>query len=345
MQTVQAALWVVFLLVFLAIAFDFMNGFHDAANSIATVVSTGVLKPGQAVLFAAFFNFLAYFIFHLSVAATIGKGIVMPGVVDTHVVFGALMGAITWNIVTWFYGIPSSSSHALIGGIVGAVIAKAGASALIASGVFKVVAFIFVSPLLGFLLGSLMMVAVAWLFRRSTPSRADRWFRRLQLVSAGAYSLGHGGNDAQKTAGIIWLLLIAATTSNVQGLPVWMMATTEHLPIWVVIVCYIAIGFGTMFGGWRIVKTMGQKITKLKPVGGFCAETGGALTLFLATALGIPVSTTHTITGAIVGVGSTQRASAVRWGVAGNIVWAWIFTIPASAFVAAIAYWVSLQVF
>jgi PiT family inorganic phosphate transporter len=225
------------------------------------------------------------------------------------------------------------------------VIAKAGASALIASGVFKVVAFIFVSPLLGFLLGSLMMVAVAWVCRRTTPSKADRWFRRLQLVSAGAYSLGHGGNDAQKTAGIIWLLLIAATTSNVQGLPVWMMATTEHLPIWVVIVCYIAIGFGTMFGGWRIVKTMGQKITKLKPVGGFCAETGGALTLFLATALGIPVSTTHTITGAIVGVGSTQRASAVRWGVAGNIVWAWIFTIPASAFVAAIAYWVSLQVF
>lgn len=345
MQTVQAALWVVFLLVFLAIAFDFMNGFHDAANSIATVVSTGVLKPGQAVLFAAFFNFIAYFVFHLSVAATVGKGIVMPGVVDTHVVFGALTGAITWNILTWFYGIPSSSSHALIGGIVGAVIAKAGASALIASGVFKVVAFIFVSPLLGFLLGSLMMVTVAWVFRRATPSRTDRWFRRLQLVSAGAYSLGHGGNDAQKTAGIIWLLLIAATSSNVQGLPVWMMATTEHLPVWVVIVCYIAIGFGTMFGGWRIVKTMGQKITKLKPVGGFCAETGGALTLFLATGLGIPVSTTHTITGAIVGVGSTQRASAVRWGVAGNIVWAWIFTIPASAFVAAIAYWVSLQVF
>ncbi|MEO7885711.1 MAG: inorganic phosphate transporter [Polaromonas sp.] len=345
METAQAALWVVILLVALALAFDFMNGFHDAANSIATVVSTGVLKPGTAVVFAAFFNLVAIGVFHLSVAATIGKGIVMPGVVDTHVVFGALMGAITWNILTWFYGIPSSSSHALIGGIVGAVIAKAGASALIASGVFKVVAFIFVSPLLGFLLGSLMMVAVAWVCRRTTPSKADRWFRRLQLVSAGAYSLGHGGNDAQKTAGIIWLLLIAATTSNVQGLPVWMMATTEHLPIWVVIVCYIAIGFGTMFGGWRIVKTMGQKITKLKPVGGFCAETGGALTLFLATGLGIPVSTTHTITGAIVGVGSTQRASAVRWGVAGNIVWAWIFTIPASAFVAAIAYWVSLQVF
>jgi PiT family inorganic phosphate transporter len=345
MESVQVALWVVVLLVALAIAFDFMNGFHDAANSIATVVSTGVLKPGHAVVFAAFFNLIAVFVFHLSVAATVGKGIVHPGVVDVHVVFGALVGAISWNLLTWYYGIPSSSSHALIGGIVGAVIAKAGASALIASGVFKVVAFIFVSPLLGFLLGSLMMVAVAWVCRRTTPSKADRWFRRLQLVSAGAYSLGHGGNDAQKTAGIIWLLLIAATTSNVQGLPVWMMATTEHLPVWVVIVCYIAIGFGTMFGGWRIVKTMGQKITKLKPVGGFCAETGGAMTLFLATALGIPVSTTHTITGAIVGVGSTQRASAVRWGVAGNIVWAWIFTIPASAFVAAIAYWVSLQVF
>ncbi len=345
--TAQTALWVVFLLIALALAFDFMNGFHDAANSIATVVSTGVLKPGQAVLFAAFFNFLAYFIFHLSVAATIGKGIVTPSIVDTHVVFGALIGAITWNIVTWYYGIPSSSSHALIGGIVGAVIAKAGASALIAAGIFKIVAFIFVSPLLGFLLGSLMMVLVAWVCRLATPSQTDRWFRRLQLASAAAYSLGHGGNDAQKTAGIIWLLLIAATTAGVQGLPTWMMATSavDGLPIWVVIACYLTISAGTMFGGWRIVKTMGQKITKLKPVGGFCAETGGAMTLFLATAMGIPVSTTHTITGAIVGVGSTQRASAVRWGVAGNIVWAWIFTIPASAFVAAIAYWVSLQIF
>ena len=336
MQTAQTALWVVVMLVMLAIAFDFMNGFHDAANSIATVVSTGVLKPGQAVLFAAFFNFIAIFIFHLSVAATVGKGIVQPGIVDTHVVFGALTGAITWNLVTWYYGIPSSSSHALIGGIVGAVIAKAGASALISSGVLRTVAFIFVSPLLGFLLGSLMMVVVAWVCRRATPSKVDRWFRRLQLVSAGAYSLGHGGNDAQKTIGIIWMLLIATG---------YMASTDKSPPTWVIVSCYTAIAAGTMFGGWRIVKTMGQKITKLKPVGGFCAETGGAITLFLATGLGIPVSTTHTITGAIVGVGSTQRASAVRWGVAGNIVWAWIFTIPASAFVAALAYWISWQIF
>ncbi|MGV8804928.1 MAG: anion permease [Polaromonas sp.] len=336
MQTAQTALWVVALLVFMAIAFDFMNGFHDAANSIATVVSTGVLKPGHAVVFAAGFNLLALFIFHLSVAATVGKGIVQPGVVDTHVVFGALMGAIAWNVVTWIYGIPSSSSHALIGGIVGAVIAKAGPSALVASGIIKTVAFIFISPLLGFLLGSLMMVLVAWVCRRATPSRVDRWFRRLQLVSAGAYSLGHGGNDAQKTIGIIWMLLIATGYTA---------AGDAAPPTWTIVVCYTAIAAGTMFGGWRIVKTMGQKITKLKPVGGFCAETGGAITLFMATLLGIPVSTTHTITGAIVGVGSTQRASAVRWGVAGNIVWAWILTIPASACVAAAAYWLSLQLF
>lgn len=336
MQTLQTALWVVILLVFLALAFDFMNGFHDAANSIATVVSTGVLKPGQAVLFAAFFNFVAIFVFHLSVAATVGKGIVQPGVVDVNVVFGALMGAISWNFLTWYYGIPSSSSHALIGGIVGAVIAKAGVQALVAGGVFKTVAFIFVSPMLGFLLGSLMMVLVAWVCRRATPSKVDRWFRRLQLVSAGAYSLGHGGNDAQKTIGIIWMLLIATGSLS---------ATAALPPTWVVVSCYVAIAAGTLFGGWRIVKTMGQKITKLRPVGGFCAETGGAITLFLATGLGIPVSTTHTITGAIVGVGSTQRASAVRWGVAGNILWAWVFTIPASAFVAAIAYWVSLLIF
>ena len=345
MDNAQTALWVIFMLVFLALAFDYMNGFHDAANSIATVVSTGVLRPGQAVIFAAFFNFIAYFIFHLSVAATIGKGIVMPGVVDTHVIFGALVGAITWNIVTWYYGIPSSSSHALIGGIVGAVIVKAGASALISAGIWRIISFIFVAPLLGFLLGSLMMVAVAWVCRRATPSATDRWFRRLQLVSAAAYSVGHGGNDAQKTAGIIWLLLIAATTAGVQGLPTWMMATKDYLPIWVVISCYVTIAAGTMFGGWRIVKTMGQKITKLKPVGGFCAETGGAMTLFLATSMGIPVSTTHTITGAIVGVGSAQRASTVRWGVAANIVWAWVLTIPASAFIAAVAYWISLQLF
>jgi inorganic phosphate transporter, PiT family len=336
METVPTALWVVILLVFLALAFDFMNGFHDAANSIATVVSTGVLKPAQAVLFAAFFNFVAIFIFHLSVAATVGKGIVQPGIVDTHVVFGALVGAIVWNFITWFYGIPSSSSHALIGGIVGAVIGKAGAGALISGGILKTVVFIFVSPLLGFLLGSLMMLLVAWVFRRSTPSRVDRWFRRLQLISAGAYSLGHGGNDAQKTIGIIWMMLIATG---------YVAAGDASPPAWTVVSCYMAIGAGTMFGGWRIVKTMGQKITKLKPVGGFCAETGGAITLFIATALGIPVSTTHTITGAIVGVGSSRRASAVRWGVAGNIVWAWIFTIPASAFVAIVSYWISLQLF
>jgi len=336
METTQAALWVVVLLVALAIAFDFMNGFHDAANSIATVVSTGVLRPTTAVVFAATFNLVAIFVFHLSVAATVGKGIVQPGVVDTHVVFGALLGAIFWNVLTWYYGIPSSSSHALIGGIVGAVMAKSGASALIGAGIWKTVLFIFVSPFMGFLLGSLMMVAVAQIFRRATPSKVDRWFRRLQLVSAGAYSLGHGGNDAQKTIGIIWMLLIATGYTA---------ASDTSPPAWVIISCYLAIAMGTMFGGWRIVKTMGQKITKLRPVGGFCAETGGALTLFTATALGIPVSTTHTITGAIVGVGSTQRASAVRWGVAGNIVWAWIFTIPASAFVAAFAYWISLQIF
>ena len=336
MEPVHAALWVVILLVVLALLFDFMNGFHDAANSIATVVSTGVLKPAQAVVFAAFFNVVAVFVFHLSVAATVGKGIVQPGIVDTHVVFGALVGAISWNVITWIYGIPSSSSHALIGGIVGAVIAKAGAGALIASGIWKTVAFIFVSPVLGFLLGSLMMVLVAWICHRASPNRVDKWFRRLQLVSAGAYSLGHGGNDAQKTIGIIWLLLIATGYAN---------AGDAEPPLWTIVSCYLAIGLGTMFGGWRIVKTMGQKITKLKPVGGFCAEAGGALTLFFATFLGVPVSTTHTITGAIVGVGSTQRASAVRWGVAGNIVWAWVLTIPASAFVASIAYWISLQLY
>lgn len=336
METVQAALWVVILLVAMALVFDFMNGFHDAANSIATVVSTGVLKPTQAVVFAAFFNFVAIFVFHLSVAATVGKGIVTPDIVDTHVVFGALAGAIAWNLITWYYGIPSSSSHALIGGIVGAVVAKAGTAPLVATGILKVVAFIFISPLLGFLFGSLLMVIVAWMFRRSRPSKVDKWFRRLQLVSAGAYSLGHGGNDAQKTIGIVWLLLLATG---------YMSSSDTSPPLWVIVSCYAAIGMGTMFGGWRIVKTMGQKITKLKPVGGFCAETGGAITLFTATMLGVPVSTTHTITGAIVGVGSTQRMSAVRWGVAGNIVWAWILTIPASAFVAAIAYWVSLQLY
>jgi len=336
MESISISFWAVAMLVLLAVAFDFMNGFHDAANSIATVVSTGVLKPQQAVLFAAFFNVIAIAVFHLSVARTIGKGIVDPGVVDHHVVFGALIGAITWNVITWWYGIPSSSSHALIGGIVGAVLAKAGGANLIAGGILKTVAFIFISPFLGFVLGSLMMVLVAWLFRRTSPIRVDRWFRRMQLVSAGLYSLGHGGNDAQKTIGIIWMLLVAAGYTA---------ADAKAPPSWVIWLCYVAIGLGTMFGGWRIVKTMGQRLTKLKPVGGFCAETGGAITLFLATGLGVPVSTTHTITGAILGVGSVRNASTVRWGLAGNIVWAWIFTIPASAFVAGAFYWLSLSLY
>jgi PiT family inorganic phosphate transporter len=336
MAGTEISFGVVALLVALAVVFDFMNGFHDAANSIATVVSTGVLKPQQAIVFAAFFNVVAVFVFHLSVAATIGKGIVEPGVVDHHVIFGALIGAIAWNLATWWYGIPSSSSHALIGGIVGAVIAKAGAGSLIGAGIWKTVLFIVVSPLLGFLLGALLMVLVANVFRRASPLRVDNWFRRLQLVSAGLYSLGHGGNDAQKTIGIIWLLLISSGYAS---------ATASLPPTWVIWSCYLAIGLGTMFGGWRIVKTMGQRLTKLKPVGGFCAETGGAITLFLATALGIPVSTTHTITGAIVGVGSVRRPATVRWALAGNIVWAWIFTIPASALVAAVFYAISLVLF
>ena len=290
----------------------------------------------MAIELAAFFNVAAIFVFHLNVAATVGKGIVDPGVVDQYVVFGALIGAITWNLLTWWYGIPSSSSHALIGGIVGATIAKAGTGNLVWAGVLKTVAFIVVSPVLGFLLAGLAMVAVSWICRRGSPLRIDNWFRRLQLVSAGLYSLGHGGNDAQKTIGIIWMLLIASGAAA---------ATDRMPPAWVIWSCYLAIGAGTLFGGWRIVKTMGQRITKLKPVGGFCAETGGALTLFLATTLGIPVSTTHTITGAIVGVGAVRNASKVRWGVAGNIVWAWVLTIPASALVAAVAYGVGRFLF
>jgi len=336
MEAMPMAMWVVVMLVVLALAFDFMNGFHDAANSIATVVSTGVLKPHHAVAFAAFFNVVAIFAFELKVAATVGKGIVEPGVVDQHVIFGALIGAIAWNIVTWWYGIPSSSSHALIGGIVGATLAKAGTAPLITAGILKTVAFILVSPAMGFLLGALMMVGVAWLFRRTSPLRVDNWFRRLQLASAGAYSLGHGGNDAQKTIGIVWLLLIAAGLTD---------TAAARPPGWVVWSCYIAIGLGTLLGGWRIVKTMGQKITKLKPVGGFCAETGGAITLFTATALGVPVSTTHTITGAIFGVGSVRNASAVRWGMAHRIVMAWVLTIPATALMAAACYALSWLIF
>ena len=330
----EITLGVLIFLVALALAFDFMNGLHDAANSIATVVSTGVLRPHHAVAFAALFNFVAIFIFHLKVATTVGKGIVDPAIVDHYVIFGALMGAISWNAITWYFGLPSSSSHALIGGLIGAGVAKVGFSSLVASGIVKTVAFIFISPIMGFVLGGLLLVAVSWLFRGTPPARIDRWFRRLQLLSAGAYSLGHGGNDAQKTIGIIWMLLIAA---NVEG-------AKDHVPNWVIVCCYVAIGMGTFFGGWRIVKTMGQKITKLKPVHGFCAEAGGAIMLFTATGLGIPVSTTHTITGAIVGVGSTRKVSAVRWGVAGNIVWAWIFTIPAAAFIAAVSWWVGTQI-
>ncbi|MFZ6844753.1 inorganic phosphate transporter [Undibacterium sp. RuTC16W] len=335
MQTVHMSLYVIALLVILALLFDFMNGFHDAANAIATVVSTGVLKPQQAVAMAAFFNVIAILFFQLKVAATIGKGTIDPSVVDHYVIFGALVGAIFWNLVTWYFGIPSSSSHALIGGLVGAAVAKAGTGALVSKGLWTTITFIVLSPLLGFVLGSVMMLIVSWLFVKSTPLKVDKWFRRLQLVSASMFSLGHGGNDAQKTIGIIWMLLVSAGyVSNSDALP----------PMWVVISCYASIGLGTLFGGWRIVKTMGQKITKLKPVGGFCAETGGAITLFVASHFGIPVSTTHTITGAIVGVGSAQKMSAVRWGVAGNIVWAWILTIPASAFVAAIAWWIGRHI-
>ena len=333
MQTLHISIYTLGFLIALALLFDFMNGFHDAANAIATVVSTGVLKPQAAVAMAAAFNFIAILVFQLKVAATVGKGTIDPHVVDHYVVFGALVGAIFWNLVTWIYGIPSSSSHALIGGLVGAAVAKAGTGSLIEAGLLKTIAFIVLSPLLGFIFGSIMMILVSWCFVRSTPRRVDKWFRRSQLVSASMYSLGHGGNDAQKTMGIIWMLLIASGTIGQQ----------DGLPVWVIISCYSAISLGTLFGGWRIVKTMGQRITKLRPVGGFCAETGGAITLFMATALGVPVSTTHTITGAIVGVGSARKMSAVRWGVAGTIVWAWIFTIPASAFVAAIAWWVGTK--
>jgi PiT family inorganic phosphate transporter len=317
------------LLVALALAFDFMNGFHDAANSIATVVSTGVLRPHYAVAWAAFFNFVAIFIFHLKVAATVGKGIVDPVAIDHYVIFGSLSGAIAWNLITWYYGIPSSSSHALIGGMIGATIAKAGVDPLIMKGILKTASFIFISPLLGMTLGALIMIGVSWACVRAAPRKVDRFFRRVQLVSSAAYSIGHGSNDAQKTMGIIWLLLISAGATS-----------PDHLPGWVIVSCYVAIAFGTMFGGWRIVKTMGQKITKLRPVGGFTAESAGSITLFMASALGIPVSTTHTITGAIVGVGAAQRARAVRWGVAGGIVVAWIVTMPAAAIMAAIAYYV-----
>jgi len=316
------------MLVLLALAFDFMNGFHDAANSIATVVSTRVLKPYQAVVWAAFFNFLAIYVFEPKVAATIGKGIVSPDIVDDAVIFGALIGAIAWNVITWFYGIPSSSSHALIGGMIGAALAKVGPSALISSGIIKTAVFIIVSPGLGFLIGALIMLLLSWAFFRVAPSRLDRWFRRSQLVDSAFYSLGHGSNDAQKTMGIIWLMLMS------HGL-----AARDHLPVWVIVSCYTAISFGTLFGGWRIIRTMGQKLTKLKPASGSAASLGGAVTLFIASSFGIPVSTTHTITGAILGAGCVQNPSQVRWRLAGGLVYAWVLTIPAAALMAALAYW------
>jgi PiT family inorganic phosphate transporter len=322
------SLQIIIFLIVVSLVFDFLNGFHDAANSIATVVSTRVLRPQLAVAWAAAFNFIALGVFGVAVASTIGKGIIDPAIVDYHVVFGALVGAIAWNIITWYYGIPSSSSHALIGGLAGAAVAKGGVGTLTASGFLKTAAAIVLSPLLGMVLGIMLMISVSWICANTTPQRVDRWFRRLQLVSAGLYSLGHGGNDAQKTMGIIWMLLIASGH----------LGSDDPLPAWVVFACYGAIAMGTLFGGWRIVKTMGQKITKLKPVNGFCAETAGAITLFLATGLGVPVSTTHTITGSIVGVGSVRRFSAVRWGVAGTIVWAWVLTIPCTAFIAAVAW-------
>ncbi|WP_294393408.1 inorganic phosphate transporter [uncultured Sphingomonas sp.] len=312
-------------LIAVALLFDLLNGLHDAANSIATVVSTRVLSPQVAVLWAAFFNFIAFLVFGLHVAETVGKGIVSAEIIDAQVIFGALMGAISWNLITWILGIPSSSSHALIGGLVGAGTAKAGLSAVIWSGVGKTVAAIFLSPLIGLLLALVMVLITSWLFVRQTPAYADGVFRKLQLVSAALYSLGHGGNDAQKTMGIIAVLLYS------QGL----LEGGFHVPLWVVLSCQAAMGIGTLLGGWRIVHTMGSKITRLTPHQGFCAESGGAITLFLATFGGIPVSTTHTITGAIVGVGAARRMSAVRWSVASSIVVAWIVTLPAAALVAA----------
>lgn len=318
----------ILLLIVLALAFDFLNGFHDSANSIATIVSTRVLSPRHAILWAAFFNFAAFLFFGLHVANTIGKGIVDISIVDKHTIFGALVGACGWNIITWYFGLPTSSSHALIGGMIGSALVKAGPGSLVWKGIFKTVAFIFISPVVGLILGLGLGIAVYWIFRKSAPLQVDHIFRKGQLISAAFYSIGHGGNDAQKTMGIIASLLFSA------GL----LGDTFHIPFWVVILCYSAISLGTMFGGWRIVKTMGQKVAKLKPVDGFCAEFGAAITLFVSTFLGVPVSTTHTITGAIMGVGSIKRMSAVKWGVAGTIVWAWILTIPCSAVISAIAY-------
>jgi PiT family inorganic phosphate transporter len=333
------SVWFVLAIVGIAFVFDFINGFHDSANSIATVVSTRVLSPKFAVAWAAFFNFVAAFGFGTAVAKTIGSGLIDISIVDPFVILGGLMGAIIWNLITWYYGLPSSSSHAIIGGYGGAAVAKAGVKALILGGWVKPILFIFLSPLIGAALGLGLMVATAWIFRRATPRSVDHWFRRAQLVSAAAYSLSHGTNDAQKTMGIVVGLLVSSQHLFVDFPVRWLhLTTTSEIPLWVILWAHAAIALGTLFGGWRIVKTMGSRLTKLQPVHGFCAETAGATAIFLASWQGIPVSTTHTITGSIVGVGSASRFSAVRWGVAGQIVWAWILTIPASAGIAGITY-------
>jgi len=323
-----SSLLLVAFIILVALAFDYINGFHDAANSIATVVSTRVLTPMQAVAWAAFFNFVAAFGFGVQVATTVGKGVVQAGVVDQWVILGALIGAIAWNLITWYYGIPSSSSHALIGGFAGAAVAKAGFAALVPSGLLKIALFIVLAPVMGLLLGFALMVATLWIFRRFRPSRVDGLFRRLQLLSAASYSLGHGTNDAQKTMGIIAVLLFSSGY----------LGREFYVPLWVILAAHAAIGLGTLAGGWRIIRTMGMRLTKLRPVGGFCAETAGAVMLIGTAVGGIPVSTTHTITGSILGVGATQRLSAVRWGVAGSIVWAWVLTIPLSGAIAATAW-------
>ncbi|MEK7395559.1 MAG: inorganic phosphate transporter [Candidatus Poribacteria bacterium] len=318
----------IILLIALALLFDFLNGFHDSANSIATIVSTRVLSPRYAVIWAAFFNFVAFLFFGSHVAKTIGKGIIDVAIIDQRIIFGTLMGACIWDIITWYFGLPTSSSHALIGGMIGSALVKAGHESLVWHGIIKTVVFIFISPTMGLTLGLLLGVAVYWVFHKNTPRKLDQIFRKGQLVSAAFYSLGHGGNDAQKTMGIIAGLLFSAGLLGEQF----------RIPLWVVLSCHGAIALGTIFGGWRIVKTMGQKVTKLRPMDGFCAETGAAITLYIATSFGIPVSTTHTITGAIMGVGSLRRLSAVRWGVAGRIIWAWILTIPCAAIISAISY-------
>jgi PiT family inorganic phosphate transporter len=334
-----ASVWFVLAILLVALAFDFINGFHDAANSIATVVSTRVLSPFAAVFWAAFWNFVAAFVFGTAIAKTIGNGMIDLSVVDSTVILGGLLGAIVWDLVTWWLGLPTSSSHALVGGYAGAAVAKAGFTAIIASGWVKTLVFIVVAPLLGLTVALLLTVALSWMLRRSLPRRVDRTFRLLQLLSAALYSLGHGTNDAQKTMGIIVALLVSSQALFASfPIQAFHLTSADRIPVWVILSAHAAIGLGTMAGGWRIVRTMGQRITKLKPFGGFCAETSGALTLFIASHFGIPVSTTHTITGAIAGVGAAHRLSAVRWGVAGRIVWAWILTIPASAGIAGACY-------